>query len=291
VLQAFYFFKISLDLQVALRCNLEIWRCDDLSKFMTIQVFSERTGISKSALRYYESENLLRTVGRNSSGYRVYSDDQVGIVKLISSLRLADVSIKDIQAFLKEDDDQTRQKMMDNWIHMIRERLDILNVSLRYLESDHTSDHIYLLEKSAENIVWFLAESEVGHFREPVNKKMKELQKLNIPIKSCYLKYLSGNDLIKAQIGFGIPNDIQTKELTEIELIEHMPACICIAMSFRDSITNIQEGYRKLINYASENKWVPTGSILEWYRGDDFTDLDLIMPVTQMGKREDMINV
>lgn len=100
---------------------------------MTIQDFSERTGISKSALRYYESKNLLHPAGRNSSGYRVYSETQVATIKLVSSLRLADVSIKDIQAYLEEEDENIRKKMMDNWIKMIKKRLNVLNVSLRYL--------------------------------------------------------------------------------------------------------------------------------------------------------------
>ncbi|QOR67132.1 MerR family transcriptional regulator [Cytobacillus suaedae] len=256
-----------------------------MSKFMSIQAFSERTGISKSTLRYYESTNLLRPAARNTSGYRVYSETQVATIKLISSLRLADVPIKDIQAYLKEDDDKTRQEMMDNWTQIIKERLDILNVGLRYLKSDSTHEQIYLIEKSAENIIWFTAESSVGQFKEHFSKRMKELEILNIPIKSCYLKYISGTDLIKAKIGFGLPSDAQTNELSEIAFIEHMASCVCIAMSFNEPITKILEGYRKLLNYASENKWVPTGSILEWYRGEDFTDLDLVMPVTQIGTR------
>jgi DNA-binding transcriptional MerR regulator len=257
---------------------------------MTIQAFSERTGISKSALRFYESKNLLRSVGRSTSGYRVYSDDQVSIIKLISSLRLADVPIKDIQAYLKENDDNRRHTMMKNWIEIIKKRQDILNVSLRYLESDYTNNQILLIEKSAETIIWFSAESEIGNFRDQVMKKKTELEALNISVKSLYIKYVSGIDLIKVQIGFGLPYEIETNELSEMVLIENMASSICIALSFFDPITEIQNGYRKLIDYASEHKWVPTGSILEWYRGDDFTDLDLLMPVTQISERGDMKN-
>jgi DNA-binding transcriptional MerR regulator len=100
-----------------------------VSRFMSIQDFSERTGLSKSALRYYESKNLLRSVGRDASGYRVYSDEQVPIVKFISSLRLADVPIKDIQAYLTEKNENTRQEMMDQWIYMIKSRLNTRMVS------------------------------------------------------------------------------------------------------------------------------------------------------------------
>ncbi|WP_050946917.1 MerR family transcriptional regulator [Parageobacillus thermoglucosidasius] len=74
-----------------------------MSEFMTIQTFSKRTGISKSALRYYESENLLHPI-RSKNGYRLYSKDQIATVKLISSLRLAGVPIKDIRMYLKEND-------------------------------------------------------------------------------------------------------------------------------------------------------------------------------------------
>jgi DNA-binding transcriptional MerR regulator len=257
---------------------------------MTIQAFSERTGISKSALRFYESKNLLRSVSRSTSGYRVYSDDQVSIIKLISSLRLADVPIKDIQAYLKENDDNKRHTMMKNWIQMIKKRQDILSVSLRYLESDYTNNQILLIEKSAETIIWFSAESEIGNFRDQVMKKKTELEALNISVKNLYIKYVSGIDLIKVQIGFGLPCEIETNELSEMVLIENMASCICIALSFFDPITEIQNGYRNLINYASEHKWVPTGPILEWYRGDDFTDLDLLMPVTQISERGDMKN-
>lgn len=249
---------------------------------MTIQDFAVRTGISKSALRYYESKNLLHPAGRDSSGYRVYSENQVAIIKLISSLRLADVPIKDIQVYLKENDKSRRKNMMDHWIEMIRKRLDILNVSLRYLESDSMDDQIYLIEKADENIIWFLAESETGKFREHFIKRGKELEKLNIPIKSYYLKYLSGKDLIKAHIGFGVPFGIQTSGLSEVELVEHLASSVYIAFSFNEPISEIQNGYWKLINYAKDHKWIPAGSILEWYRGDDFSDLDLLMPVTKL---------
>ncbi len=254
---------------------------------MTIQAFSERTGISKSALRYYESKNLLRSIERNISGYRVYTDDHIATVKLISSLRLADVPIKDIHAYLKEDNETTRQQMMENWIQTIKKRRDFFNISLRYLEGDSVSDQIYLIEKSAENIIWFFAKSETGKFKEHFIMRAKELEELNIPIKSCYLKYLSGKDLITAHIGFGIPFNIKTNELTEVELIEQMAPCICIAIPFNEPLTNIQSGYQKLMKYAVAHEWVPTGSILEWYRGDNFTDLDLLMPVTQNEKRRE----
>ncbi|MCH7322148.1 MerR family transcriptional regulator [Solibacillus sp. MA9] len=256
-----------------------------MAQFMNIQDFSERTGISKSALRYYEQKNLLFPRERSTNGYRVYSDDQIATVKLISSLRLAGIPIKDIQIFLLENEEARRQQMMENWVYNIKKTQDLLTVSLRYLESDSISKEIYLIEKSAEQIIWFTAESKTGEFKEHFLKRGSELQKLDIPYKNCYLKYLSGKDFIKVQIGFGVPIDLRINDLTEIALIEHMPKCICIAMSFKDSLSMIQNGYNKLMTYALEHKWTPISPILEWYYGVDFTELELLMPVTQIERR------
>lgn len=251
-------------------------------ELMNIQQFSERTGISKSALRYYEQKHLLFPRERSTNGYRVYSEDQIATVKLISSLRLADIPMKDIKVYLLENNEEKRQEMLMDWIHNIKKKRSLLDVSLRYLESDSFSKEIYLIEKSAEQIIWYDAESEVGEFSQHFLARGNELKKLNITFNNFYLKYISGDHLIKAKIGFGIPAGVDKTGLTEMAVIEQIPKCICIAMPFVDSIATIQSGYHKLLSYAIEHKWTPLSSILEWYHGVDFTQLDLLLPVTQI---------
>lgn len=256
-----------------------------MTQFMNIQDFSERTGISKSALRYYETKNLLTPKGRSANGYRIYSDDQIATVKLISSLRLADIPIKDIQIYLLENDETRRKQMMENWISNINKKRDLLSVSLRYLESDSISKEIYLAEKSPEQIIWYDAESKIGDFKQHFLDRGNELKKLNISFKNCYLKYVSGKDSIKAQIGFGVSSDLRINGLSEMALVDQIPQCIYIAMPFKDSIITIQSGYHKLLSYALEHNWTPISSVLEWYHGEDFTQLDLLIPVTQIERR------
>ena len=36
------------------------------------------------------------------------------------------------------------------------------------------------------------------------------------------------------------------------------------------------------MNYAMEHEFIPAGSIIEWYRGKYFEDLDLLMPVAHI---------
>jgi DNA-binding transcriptional MerR regulator len=275
-----------LYIQVTLRFNIICKEVEwGMTELMNIQQFAERTGISKSALRFYEQKQLLFPLERSANGYRIYAEDQITTVKLISSLRLADLSIKEIKAYLQESDEAMRQQMLDNWIHNIKKKRDLLNVSLRYLESESFTKEIYLIEKSPEQIIWFNAQSKVGEFRQHFNERGKELQARNIPYKNFYLKYISGDHVIKAQIGFGVPTDVDQTFFSETAVIEQIPKCICIAMPFEGSITTIQNGYHKLLSYALEHQWTPISSILEWYHGEDFTQLDLLLPVTQIERR------
>ena len=252
---------------------------------MNIQEFSERTGISKSALRFYEQKNLIVPMERSANGYRVYAEGQIDTVKLISSLRLANIPIKDIQVYLLENDEAKRQQMLENWISNIKKARDHLTISLRYLESDSLNKEIYLIERSEEQIIWFTAESKIGEFKEHFLIRGSELQKLNIPFNHCYLKYQSGRDVVKVKIGFGVSVGFTIPELTGIASIELLPKCICIAMPYKKTLSTIQNGYKKLSTYAFEHNWIPISPILEWYHGLNFTELDLLMPVTQIERR------
>lgn len=211
-------------------------------------------------------------------------------MKLISSLRLAGVNIKEIQDYLEEKDEQKKNVMLQNWTKIIREQLHKLHVSLQYLESYSETEEIYLIEKEVENVLWFTAEAEVGTFKSKFIEKGKGLRQLNIPINNCYFIYLSGEGVIKGKIGFGVPMNIPEEKLPEDCIVEKMPTNMYISLPYRGPYADIPEGYAKLINYASEHKWIPTGPILEWYRGNEFNTLDLLMPVTQFQQKGEQSN-
>lgn len=58
---------------------------------MNIQKFSEVTGLSSHTLRYYEKIGLLRDIGRDLSGHRRYSDQDLKWVEFI--IRLKDTAM------------------------------------------------------------------------------------------------------------------------------------------------------------------------------------------------------
>lgn len=249
-----------------------------------MQAFSERVGVSKSAIRYYESKGLLGTVKRNVNGYRLYHEEQIETVRLIVSLRMADIAITEIQEYLKEESDKERQRMMRQWIHSIQNKREVLGTSLHYLNSNSFNEHIYLIEKGKEAVIWFPATSQIGKFGECFMERREVLKKQNIPIQNSYLRYMSGTGSIVATIGFGIPIDFDRQLLEESCQIEEMDPMMCIAMPFTGEFENIKDGYAKLLDYAVTHEWRPTGPLLEWYRGESLTTVDLLLPVTQIQK-------
>lgn len=246
--------------------------------YMSIDAFSKRTGIAKSALRYYESKSLLHPKRDEVNGYRYYSHNDIETVKLISSLRLAGIPIKDIQRYLRETE-QNRSLMMEKWVKTLKQKHQLLSTSLRYLEGKQSDKQIFLLEKEFEKIIWFEEEAEVGKFGAHFKKRKEELKERNIPIINGYLKYLSGGEMIKALIGFGVP---EYTDIKNIGLVEDMPSCVCIAIPFTSEFSQIHKGYQKLMSYAVEHDFVPTGPIIEWYRDHHLEEVDLILPVIHL---------
>ncbi|WP_227995139.1 MerR family transcriptional regulator [Oceanobacillus sp. CFH 90083] len=252
---------------------------------MTIQAFSIKTGIPKSTLRYFEEKNLLQSVRQEESNYRMYSEDQVPLAKMVASLRTANVAIRDIQLYLKAD--ENRQKLMkQKWIQAIKENQKQLEVSLRYLESDYGEEEIYMFEKPAEKVIWFEAEASPGQFSEEFKLRRKQMAQNHIPVKSTYLRYISGNTKkVKAEIGFGISTKINTGFIPDA-FSEKMRGSFCIGLTFKDDFSKIDTAYRKLMQYYMSHNWTPAGSILEWYRGDQMDAADIIIPVTHIGGKQ-----
>lgn len=65
----------------------------------TIGEVAQRMSLSVHALRYYEREGLLTTVGRARNGRRVYTETDVSWISLLQCLRSSGMQIQDMRAF------------------------------------------------------------------------------------------------------------------------------------------------------------------------------------------------
>lgn len=64
---------------------------------MNIKIASEKTGLTKRAIKYYESEGLINPLKKCENNYREYSEDDIVRLNLIGALRALDIPILDIK--------------------------------------------------------------------------------------------------------------------------------------------------------------------------------------------------
>ena len=67
----------------------------------TIKQAAEIMNVTPTTLRYYDKQGLLPFMERKESGYRVFSDTDIAMLKVIECLKKTGMSIKDIRQFTK----------------------------------------------------------------------------------------------------------------------------------------------------------------------------------------------
>lgn len=109
----------------------------------TIKEAAGLLAVPATTLRYYEKEGLLPFVERKSSGYRVFSDDDISMMRVIECLKKTGMPIKDIRQFSEwvRQGDASLQERYD----MFCERHE---AALRQLEE--MKETIALIERKCE---------------------------------------------------------------------------------------------------------------------------------------------
>ncbi|MHA6252553.1 MerR family transcriptional regulator [Oceanobacillus sp. CAU 1775] len=248
---------------------------------MNIKLFSLKTGIPESTLRYYETKKLLIPERNKENGYRLYRDEQIQTAKLIASLRKADISIDEIQNYLQANKSE-QLEMKRNWIKLLKQKKQQLDVGIQYLEASQQEVPVYLFEKAAEAVIWFQAEAKPGDFKEIMLKRRNEIVEQNFSIDNVYLRTTSATvSLVKAEIGFAVRGNVINQYFPEGVRVQE-PAVLCVAQPFGGKFSNIVSAYRKLFSYCMENNWIPAGPVFEWYRGSELEKMDLVIPILKM---------
>ena len=92
---------------------------------MTIKDVEERTGLSRSNVRFYEKEKLIEPSRNESNGYRDYSKNDVENIKKIAYLRTLGISIEDIRNIISEK--VTLQEMLEKQKEVLKNQITDLN--------------------------------------------------------------------------------------------------------------------------------------------------------------------
>jgi len=147
---------------------------------MTIQMFSSRTGLPPSTLRYYEKEELIMPRFRGDNGYRLYGEEQIPDALKIHSLRQADINLRDIRAYLGAAKEE-KNEWIRKWRDEIDAKLSALQIARQYLHGIASNDqHLQLVKWDARvPLLWFpmRVKRKLNPYADIVEEKAGELHK------------------------------------------------------------------------------------------------------------------
>ena len=105
---------------------------------MTIKEMEQRTGLTRSNIRFYEKEKLISPVRNTGNGYREYSEEDVKNIKKIAYLRTLGISVEDIRKISKKEVDlyQVLQKQRENLEQQLSDLKNAKIMCERMLEAD-----------------------------------------------------------------------------------------------------------------------------------------------------------
>jgi DNA-binding transcriptional MerR regulator len=105
-------------------------------RLLSIKEFSDFTGVSQSALRYYDDIGLFSPAQRGENGYRYYSPQQTTYINQINIMRKLKVPLEKISDFVKHRTPelivralQEKEDELDEEMYQLHEMFSILHVT------------------------------------------------------------------------------------------------------------------------------------------------------------------
>lgn len=128
----------------------------------TIKQAAEIMNVTPTTLRYYDKQGLLPFMERKESGYRIFSEEDIAMLRVIECLKKSGMPIKDIRQFSKwvqmgDDSLQERYEMflerkrtVEAQMAELQETLDFINHKCWYYETaiEAGTEKIHFKEQS-----------------------------------------------------------------------------------------------------------------------------------------------
>ena len=135
---------------------------------MTIKDVEERTGLSRSNIRFYEKEKLIEPSRNESNGYRDYSENDVENIKKIAYLRTLGISIEDIRSIISEK--VTLQEILEKQKEVLKNQITDLNKAKLMCEK--------MLDEESISYEKLQVEQQIDHCRNQHEKGQAEVDRL-----------------------------------------------------------------------------------------------------------------
>lgn len=230
---------------------------------LTIAQFADRTGISPSALRFYERKGLLLPAARLENGYRVYQAGQVEEARLVNSLREAGISVAEIRTFLETGD---RQPMLERWRREAEARLLSIQVAHQYLQGlrpEQPQIHLHRWEEPSV-ILWFPATAplEPLPFAPALAQREEEVERSGLTILSSgYVRTLDlDQGRLRGEVGVRVKP--WRRRAPESARIQEVAPTLFATL---ECSTDDEKSAHRMFRFLAQFGYQPAGLYLERY--------------------------
>lgn len=105
-----------------------------MEKRFSIKTVSEQTGLSSSAIRYYETEGLIKAIYRTHAGVRQFTERDVEWIRFLARLREMEMPITQMKEYaaLREQGDST----VDQRIELLSRHKSAMLAKIEHLRSN-----------------------------------------------------------------------------------------------------------------------------------------------------------
>ncbi|MDD6039098.1 MAG: effector binding domain-containing protein [bacterium] len=145
----------------------------------TVTQVSRECSVSPRMLRYYEKLGLIESKRKEDYSYRIYDAETVGRIKMILLLRKLRVSLKDIEAILKDKKQEQVLKILQSNIAELDEEIEAMDTIRKVLTM--------IVARYREEQYTLLADSELVEMIDslaPAKKQIQEAMTMNDVNKS-----------------------------------------------------------------------------------------------------------
>ena len=114
---------------------------------MKIGQLSKKTDLSVQTIRYYETQNLIKSSGRTEGNFRVYDSKVIDQLEFIKHCRHLDLSLSDIKRIneLRDNPDAVCEEVNE----LINDQIKLVKVKMKELR--HLKTQLEALTDSCSN--------------------------------------------------------------------------------------------------------------------------------------------
>ncbi len=243
---------------------------DNKSRLLTIGQFAALHGINKKTLMWYDEIGLFKPAAVNpENGYRYYSYYQSSILETILLLRELDVSIDEIQSFMRDRSAASMERLLGEKIGELDRNMAHLQAVRKTLENQRQNmqtlltmdlSEICVVEREERCLVTVDINKETSFDRQvemiTAETKKYQLRRLHdasygtmISVKSLY----AGNYEDYSRLFIEIPFPVKKSGL------HIQPQGKYVRAFYRGEWEKIHLCYRKIFEYAKEHGMSLTG--------------------------------